>query len=213
VSWHDWLGCSETPSEIVLPLEEARAHVRKLGLTSQKAWHEWAKSGKRPPDIPSRPENRWRDKGWISWSDWLGSSCPESVKHLPFEEARAIVRELGFDGSEWRDWCKTGKRFPNIPYRPDHVYRGAGWVSMSDWLGTHVGNGGPKRLTMLPFEEARTHVRKQGLTSHQAWKVWCKSGKRPPTIPCQPNKVYRDAGWESVSTSYFPPTFFMFLPS
>jgi hypothetical protein len=56
-----------------LPFAEARAIVRKLKLKIQKEWFAWCKAGKRPPNIPSAPHRTYRDVGWISWPDWLGS--------------------------------------------------------------------------------------------------------------------------------------------
>ena len=33
---------------------------------------EFAKSNQRPSDMPSVPSRTYKDKGWISWPDWLG---------------------------------------------------------------------------------------------------------------------------------------------
>ena len=29
---------------------------------------------KNPPNIPSAPDQTYKDKGWINWPDWLGKS-------------------------------------------------------------------------------------------------------------------------------------------
>ena len=61
---------------------------------------------------------------------------------LPFEEAHAFVRHLGFKNvNEWRAYCKSGKRPPNIPATPHDVYAGKGWTNWGDWLGTGSHNG------------------------------------------------------------------------
>jgi hypothetical protein len=52
------------------------------------------------------------------------------VNFLPFEEARALVRTLGFKSS-----CKSGKRPANVPSAPKQIYAGKGWVGFGDWLG------------------------------------------------------------------------------
>jgi hypothetical protein len=46
--------------------------VRKLKLKGQKEWREWSKSGQRPRNIPSNPDQAYRDDGYISTIDWLG---------------------------------------------------------------------------------------------------------------------------------------------
>ena len=47
-------------------------YVRTLELKSQAEWKQWSKSGQRPDDIPSNPDQIYKDKGWLSWPDWLG---------------------------------------------------------------------------------------------------------------------------------------------
>jgi hypothetical protein len=76
VSWPDWLGNGGTSNQArhvnMLPFAVGRAYVRKLKLRSQKEWKEWSKSGQRPSNIPSAPDQTYRDDGWISMPDWLG---------------------------------------------------------------------------------------------------------------------------------------------
>ena len=56
----------------MLPFVAARVIVRKLKLKGQKEWREWSKSGQRPRNIPSNPDQAYRDDGYISTIDWLG---------------------------------------------------------------------------------------------------------------------------------------------
>jgi len=152
VSFPDWLGCA-CPSGAgaqMLPFEEARAVTQKLGLQSQKEWVEWCKSsGQRPSNIPAAPYGFYAGKGWVSFPDWLGYDRKTVLggQMLPFEEARAVVRDLGLQSQEeWTEWCKSGQRPPNIPTLPSVVYAGKGWVSQPDWLGYEArrGNTGPR---------------------------------------------------------------------
>ena len=56
----------------MLPFAAARAIVRKLKLKGREEWRAWSKSGQRPSNIPSHPDDTYRDDGWISMPDWLG---------------------------------------------------------------------------------------------------------------------------------------------
>ena len=59
------------------------------------------------------------------------------LEFLPFEEARNFVRKLGLESrTKWGGYCKSGKRPDNIPGDPAQMYKGKGWVSWGDWLGT-----------------------------------------------------------------------------
>ena len=82
VSWPDWLGYEK---KVMLkggglPFEEARAIVRALKLGNHKEWKEYSRSGKRPSNIPSAPDQTYRDAGWISMPDWLGYGGSSSNK-------------------------------------------------------------------------------------------------------------------------------------
>ena len=51
----------------------AREYVRSLGIPSVGKWVEYYKSGLRPSYIPSNPNLVYKNKGWISYMDWLGT--------------------------------------------------------------------------------------------------------------------------------------------
>ena len=95
--------------------------------------------------------------------------------------------------TEWREWSKSGLRFPGMPSSPDRTYRGDGWVSWPDWLG----NGGTSHNNMLPFDVARVIARKLKLRTVKEWHEWSKSGLRPPGMPSNPDRAYRGNGWVS----------------
>jgi len=52
--------------------DEARAFVHSLGLKSRADWFSYCKSGRRPEDIPSNPQNTYAEAGWAGTGDWLG---------------------------------------------------------------------------------------------------------------------------------------------
>ena len=195
ISWPDWLGSERVAWK---SFTEARAVVRGLELKRQEGWKEWSKSRQRPVDIPSRPDLTYRDAGWISWPDWLGSEGRVLAKDmLPFAAGRAYVRKLELENQkEFWAWSKSGQRPSNIPGNPNKVYRGDGWISYRDWLGN--GKGRVLAKDMLPFTAARAYVRKMELENAKKWTEWSKSGQRPSNIPSSPHKAYRDDGWISL---------------
>ena len=54
----------------MLSFTTARKKVRKLGLKSQKEWHQWSGSN-RPPNIPCGP-HRYYKSTFKGWPNWLG---------------------------------------------------------------------------------------------------------------------------------------------
>jgi len=128
-----------------------------------------------------------------------GNGCPScrGTKWLAFKVARDYVRGLGLTThKQWVEWAKSSERPANVPASPFKVYRGIGWVSMGDWLGTGVVS--TRKITYRPFEEARDFVRGLGLTTISEWRDWVKTTNRPVDIPTSPHSVYRDSGWLSI---------------
>ena len=78
------------PSEY-LPFEEARAYVRRLGLSGHQEWRDWSKTC-RPSFIPSNPSTVVQYRGQYSdMADWLGR------ERRPLSLRRRMLSE------EWRN--------------------------------------------------------------------------------------------------------------
>jgi hypothetical protein len=71
----DWLGTGVVASQLrqYRSFEDARSFARALVLKSRAGWKAFAQSGQLPPDIPANPWNTYKDKGWVSMGDWLGT--------------------------------------------------------------------------------------------------------------------------------------------
>ena len=178
--WRDWLG---TQSDLpFLTFAEARSFAHGLELSGPSAWRAWARSGKRPANVPSNPDAFYaKTKQFQGWPDWLGYDPVQNQKakvaarrakqFLPFCQARAFVHSL--EGvktrRQWRDWSKNGHRPQNIPRNPDHVYKTTGWRNWRDWFGKCT-------LPDLTFEEAREYARKLKFLSSPQWHAWSRSG-------------------------------------
>lgn len=66
-----------------LPFEEARVYVRELGLADTKDWLAFAKSDRRPGNIPSTPSSVYAGEGWKGMEDWLGIGLSSDLE-TPF---------------------------------------------------------------------------------------------------------------------------------
>jgi hypothetical protein len=71
----DWLGTGRISNRDreFQPFADARTFVQTLGLRNNEEWREYAKSRKRPADIPSDPARVYQGKGWCGFKDWLGN--------------------------------------------------------------------------------------------------------------------------------------------
>lgn len=151
--------------------KEAREFVHALNLNSIKEWKEYCKSGKKPDDIPSYPNEHYKDKGWSTWGDWLraGRKPERETIFVSFEQAREFVRLLNLkNNKEWRKYCNSGRKPRNIPSNPESVYKNKDWKGWGDWLGTdRIATHLRKYRT---FEDAREFARSQGLKSANEWR-------------------------------------------
>jgi Phage-integrase repeat unit len=196
--WRDWLA-----TDTMAPRDrgyrafsDARAFVRVLGLTSTEDWNRWARSAARPVDIPRDPRHVYRDLGWKSTGDWLGTGTvhKRDLVFRPFDDARTFVQSVGLrNQAEWRRWAKTDAKPHDIPAGPPHIYKDQGWQGWGDWLGT--GNTHRRDEVHREFADARSFARSLSLVNREAWKVWARSPERPLDIPALPNDVYANTGW------------------
>ena len=58
---------------IYLPYLEARDFVRSKKIKNSKEWRVFCKVGKKPLNIPSHPHKIYKNSGWVSWMEWLGT--------------------------------------------------------------------------------------------------------------------------------------------
>ena len=196
ISWPDFLGTKNTSSthkgKQMTSFKEARKFVRELGLKSDHEWKQYCKSGNKPEYIPTNPDKFYKNAGWKSLPDWLGTGTI-ATKHriyLPFKEARKFVRDLHLTGQKnWREYCTSGNKPDNIHTNPDKFYKNKGWITFGDWLGT--GTIATKDRIYLPFKEARKIVHKLKLKNNAEWQKYCTSDK-PDTIPSNPERQYKD---------------------
>jgi hypothetical protein len=168
VGMGDWLGTGTVANRSVnfRSFNDARSFVRGLDLKSGTGWRKYRRGeltskGKKPKDIPSNPNLVYRDVGWVSWGDWLGTGTIafKNRKLRSFKEARKFVRNLRLRNvDDWHKYCRgelLGKQeIPqDIPRRPDYVYKYKGWTSWGDWLGaTNIKgeNKSPATISPLP---------------------------------------------------------------
>ena len=188
----DWLGTGNiAPQNTPLrDFKSARKFVRQLGLQSVAAWNIWAKSGNRPADIPSAANQRYADKGWTSWGDFLGSGRIASGKEdfCDIETAKEFLAQNGIKTErDWLEFVKAGKKPEHLPAILDGFYKRRGtWKSWDDFFN---------REGHKTFEEVQDFVHSLGIKTSTEWFEYCKKNELPEGIPKSIHYVYRNSGW------------------
>lgn len=202
VSWGDWLGTGHVHASKIRyhSYARARAFVRGLGIRTEPEWRAYCRGeihrrSPRPIDIPSNPHRTYRDRGWVSWGEFLGtgSVAVYDREFRAYAEARAYIQNVGIaDSRQWRAWCASGKRPADIPASPDRVYRGKGWTSWGEFFGT--GNVHRGRIHYCSLSDAQAFVRALGLQNKSDYERAWHEGKIPTDIPLT---IDRTPGWKS----------------
>jgi len=194
--WGDFLGTGRISAtekhKLYRSFRKARKFARSLKLKTRNEWDEYFKSNKLPDDIPRGPDGSYKNKGWKSWGNFLGTGfiAHQNRKYHAFFRARKFVHKLGLkDRDDWKEYCKSGKKPDKIPATPERVYKNKGWKGMANWLDPNYVR---KRSHIhRPFEEAREFVHSLNLKSDKYWREYKNSGKKPDDIPGSPRTVYK----------------------
>ena len=79
---------------------------------------------------PAQPYHVYANDGWAGTGDWLGTgqTADQLREYRPFKKARAFVRTLNLKSvTEWRGYCKSGKKPADIPAKPYRTFAKKGW--------------------------------------------------------------------------------------
>ena len=124
----DWLDTGNKHTKDFLSFDDARKFVQKIKLKNNTEWIKYYKSDNRPDNIPSAPERVYKNKGWISLGDWLGTGAiaPKNRTYRSFTDAKKFVQLLGLKNyNDWEKYCASGNKPYDIPSNP--------WVTYKEW--------------------------------------------------------------------------------
>ena len=156
---------------------DAREFVRSQKISSETLWKKYAKSGKKPFDIPSNPvntyKNEWKSAGVIGLGPRRVADQYKVFKD--FTNARSFVQSLNLrNGNEWKEYCKSGKKPNDVPANPARRYK-KDWKGMGDWLGTGAIASFNKKFKT--YTASRDFVRGLGIKSLTQWRRYAKVWK------------------------------------
>ena len=140
----------------------------------------------------SRPKFRHGNGVSPGWRK-LGS---KDKVYRPYREAQAFVASLRLNSpSEWRHYCRTGKKPIDVPSKPAGVYLHRGWKSFAAWLGVKPP---PLPRGTKTFSMARGYARSLMLKDRKEWERFCSGKNCPDSLPKEPWKTYALRGWNGL---------------
>lgn len=119
---------------------------------------------------------------------------------VSYEDCKNFVKQLGIKTkSEWKDYCKLGKRPKNIPSNPNQKYEKE-WEGWGNFLGT--GAISNHKIEMVTYTECEAYARSlrlngNPLKSQKDWYKYHSNYKKPDNIPYSPQREYKkeDFSW------------------
>jgi superfamily II DNA or RNA helicase len=179
--------------------KKARAYAITLDLKNSTEWKELYKKGELPKDLPSAPHQVYKEHGWISYGDFLGTGYVYQGlrEYKSYEDAKEYLKSFKFKGQKqfWK-YARAGKLPADIPSDPFKVYKNKGWKGYGDFLST--GNVSTRLMVFRTFKEARKYARSLGFKGESQWRKHTKTKEFPEDIPANPWQTYNDKGWLSM---------------
>ena len=137
--WSDFLGTEVIANfnKEFYPFEVAKKLLKKINVKSKNDYYKKRKSKILDSKFPSSPQMTYKNEGWISWGDYLGTNSFKSgqIIYLKFTEARNFARAQGLlSKKEWSPYITKMNR-NDLPKSPDQIYKNKGWNGWPDFLG------------------------------------------------------------------------------
>ena len=160
--------------------EEAKIFVQENKIDSIHKF----KNLKKPSDIPSTPFRIYKNKGWISWGEFLGTGrvATRLLKFLSYDDAKKKIKKMKLkSATDYNNLVKKNKLPIGLPNYPRQTYKNKGWISMGDYLGTNTV--ATYQLTYISYESCKKFLRKLKIKSVEEYKLKKIKGLIPKNIP------------------------------
>lgn len=134
ISWGDFLNTGKKWDNDVnyLSYFESKEKIKNLDIKTINDYRIKYKNKSIPLNIPYRPERYFKNRGWVSWGNFLsnGNVANQFKKFISYDEFINIIKSNKINScSEFKIYLKLKDREKNIPTNPNIVYKENGWVS------------------------------------------------------------------------------------
>lgn len=165
--------------------------------------NQWIEYSKLHKNLPRHPNLTYKDRGWVSWDDFLLNSKHNSNYRNKFSnffnylEAKEYVNNLNIKTSkDWKRHLKNNNITNGMPSSPDYYYKNDGWKSWGEFLGTNTLHN--KDKVFLPYKKAKKLISELYLKTYSKWESYIKNNGLIKNIPRHPQRFYKKSGeWVS----------------
>jgi hypothetical protein len=180
-----------------LSYDELKKWVKNnLNVNSKTSWYKYIKNNKIPNYVPRDPYIVYKNRGWISWGDFLSTNkiWDNYVEYHSYVESKKLLKNLNIKSAN--DYIKMFNEglIPNkIPKKPNRFYKNRGWVSWGDFLNNDfIAN---QLRVFYTYDEFKNKIKNLNLKTFTSFKKYITENKSDKKIPTNPNIVYKNNGW------------------
>jgi very-short-patch-repair endonuclease/DNA-directed RNA polymerase subunit H (RpoH/RPB5) len=160
---------------------EAKEILKKYNIKNNIEFKNWIKDNKQYK-IPKAPQITYKEKGWISWGDFLSTDNVYKKNFIEYKKAVEILKKYNLKNQiEYISLIKNKKI--ELPTNPHTYYKE--WISWNDYLSSDTINNFNKEF--INYEESKEILKYLNIKNV---KDFLK--RRPNNIPVNPNSHYKD---------------------
>ncbi len=167
-------------------------------IKSKLEWSGYIKENKLPNSITPYPYSVYKNRGWVSWGDFLGTNrkWDNYVDYLDYETAKKEITSLKLSNIiMFKEFMKNSNIKIKIPLKPNRFYKDRGWVSWGDFLGTNfIAN---QFRVFYSYDEFKVKIKELNINTYTNYKKYILLNKGDSKLPTNPNTVYKNKGWVS----------------
>jgi superfamily II DNA or RNA helicase len=214
-SWGHWLGTGAISINKIyqnLSYDDAKKLISNLKIKDISSYRKIWRSKLKKLKVPANPDKVFENRGWISWSDYLGVNIiPLRLDWRTFNEAKSFLKKIKLKSRlEYYDYLKKNilvKEKIRLPFKAPNVYKNE-WVSWKDYIGPsydayHLSkyNVGKHLKKSISYIEGKNFLNKFNLKNISQYKrLWNKKNLSEKGFPNSPEKFYKRSGeWISWS--------------
>ena len=193
--WPKFLNTNRVYNVEYPKFDRLKNYIKSLNIKTAKEYVKFWREGKLKNNhfyITAKPDVRYRNKGWVSWPDFLGNKTNISYlnrEYYSLENFKKVCLRLNIKHSkDFRNYLEKtplNKRDRKIPSSPDKYYKQ--WTSWPEVFGLSTGI----KKNFVSFNEARKFARSLNFTNRKQWRDFVKTDKKPLKIPAQPESIYK----------------------
>lgn len=115
--------------------EEAKEYLKDKNIKNSVKYKEYVKLNNLLDILPVKPEESYKNKGWVCWTEFLNSSSVKERRHVSYSLFRRYMSIFHKDvknSNDYKRMFKEHKISIRIPKRPD-IYFKMTWGELGIW--------------------------------------------------------------------------------